>query len=589
MIIPNYDKDFKTRFYKTPEYIRDNWPEFYEYLEKKYPGIDNMSAKLYMFYNNIDHWPVCTCGKMLEYRSPKLGFRKFCSIKCATNDKGVQEKSKQTQLKKYGGIGYASKELLNKVKQTTKKRYGVDNAMQCEDFKLKQRKSIKESIGVEYATQNPEILKQIIHTQRLKYGGIGAESPSIKEKIKKTHQERYGGMGHGAVEISKKIQATNKLKYGVQWSCQSPDVKNKIRNSRNLYIQKKYPIIKEVHYLDGMQTYRCSCQHPDCHVCNKGEFDISCELFHRRLQDHTELCTTLLPPQQSMQSNTSIEIFIKRILSKYDIEYIQNDREVLDGQELDFYIPSLNLAIECNGCLWHSSLYKDKQYHRNKFIRCKELGIYLLQIWEDWIINHPEIVESILVNKIHKCCNKIYGRQCNIKIITSKEARSFMDSNHIQGFASASVHIGLIYNSKLVSVMSFGRRKPGQGSRDDTSWELIRFCSKLNYLVIGGASKLFKYFIDKYNPPHIISFSANDISNGNLYKHLGFICQGISMSYWYISYAGHRHHRYHFNKNQLAKMGFDISQTETQIMSKLPYYKIYDSGTTKWLYQNKKN
>lgn len=41
-------------------------------------------------------------------------------------------------------------------------------------------------------------------------------------------------------------------------------------------------------------------------------------------------------------------------------------------------------------------------------------------------------------------------------------------------------------------------------------------------------------------------------------------------------------YQYHFNKNQLKKMGFDISQTEAQIMSKLPYYKIYDSGTTKW-------
>lgn len=582
MIVPNYEEDLRGSMHKKPEYIRDHWPEFYQYLEEKYQGIDNMPAKLYMFYNNIDHWPVCTCGKLLEYRSPKLGFRKFCSIKCATNDKGVQEKSKQTQVTKYGGVGYASKELSNKSKQTTKERYGVDNAMQCEDFKSKQRKSTQQSIGVEYATQNPEIAKRVIQTQVIKYGGIGAGSPSIKEKIKQTHQERYGGMGYGATKISKKIQDTNELKYGVRWACQSADVKNKIRNSRNLYIQKKYPIIKEVYYRDGMQMYKCFCQHTDCKGCDERVFDISCELFHRRLQDHTELCTTLLPPQQSMQSNTSIEIFIKRVLDKYNIEYIQNDRKVLDGQELDFYIPNLNLGIECNGCLWHSSLYKGKQYHMDKFIKCKDRGVQLIQVWEDWIINHPEIVESILVNKIHQCNHKVYGRQCDIKIITAKEARVFMDSNHIQGFTVASVHIGLIYNSKLISVMSFGRRKPGQGSRDDTSWELVRFCSKLNYSVVGGASKLLKYFIDKYKPSRIISFSANDISNGNLYKRLGFVGGGVSMSYWYISYTAHRYHRYHFNKNQLKKMGFDISQTETQIMSKLPYYKIYDSGTTKW-------
>jgi hypothetical protein len=42
--------------------------------------------------------------------------------------------------------------------------------------------------------------------------------------------------------------------------------------------------------------------------------------------------------------------------------------------------------------------------------------------------------------------------------------------------------------------MTFGRRK----ITGKSSFELIRFCSKLNTQIIGGANKLFKYFINNY-------------------------------------------------------------------------------------------
>ena len=36
-------------------------------------------------------------------------------------------------------------------------------------------------------------------------------------------------------------------------------------------------------------------------------------------------------------------------------------------------------------------------------------------------------------------------------------------------------------------------------------------------------------------------------------------------------------------------MGYDtINLTEREIMSTLPYYRIYDSGTIKWIYKLKK-
>ena len=40
--------------------------------------------------------------------------------------------------------------------------------------------------------------------------------------------------------------------------------------------------------------------------------------------------------------------------------------------------------------------------------------------------------------------------------------------------------------------------------------------------IFSVSSKLLKYFIDTYTCDNIISFSANDYSNGNLYKELNF-------------------------------------------------------------------
>lgn len=63
---------------------------------------------------------------------------------------------------------------------------------------------------------------------------------------------------------------------------------------------------------------------------------------------------------------------------------IRHDSTVLNGKELDIYVPHLRLAIEYNGLRWHSSLFKDDEnYHLNKTLACKEKGIFLLQFFED--------------------------------------------------------------------------------------------------------------------------------------------------------------------------------------------------------------
>lgn len=76
----------------------------------------------------------------------------------------------------------------------------------------------------------------------------------------------------------------------------------------------------------------------------------------------------------------SLYKFLCAIIEKEKI--IQHDRNVLNGQELDFYIPSKKLAIEFNGNYWHSDLKKEKKYHFNKSKLADSKGIRLIHIWE---------------------------------------------------------------------------------------------------------------------------------------------------------------------------------------------------------------
>ena len=61
--------------------------------------------------------------------------------------------------------------------------------------------------------------------------------------------------------------------------------------------------------------------------------------YYNRRYKNLEVCTNLLPEQKYRSKNTSLEIFVINILDKYNIKYLQNVRDIING-ELDIYIPS---------------------------------------------------------------------------------------------------------------------------------------------------------------------------------------------------------------------------------------------------------
>lgn len=158
-----------------------------------------------------------------------------------------------------------------------------------------------------------------------------------------------------------------------------------------------------------------------------------------------------------------------------------------------------------------------------------------------------------------------------------------MDNNHIQGKVGSKVNLGLYYNDELVSLMTFGIRKILRNE----SWELIRFCNKIDSIVIGGSSKLFKYFINNYEFDEIISYADRRWSQGNLYVNLGFMMNGVTPCNYYYINDRNRENRIKYQKHKLIQEGYDRNKTEHEIMSNRGIYRIYDCGNIRYIYKKK--
>lgn len=291
---------------------------------------------------------------------------------------------------------------------------------------------------------------------------------------------------------------------------------------------------------------------------------------------------------------TNMELIVRGWLDEAGIEYITNDRAALpSGFEIDIYIPALKIGIECNGVFWHSSKFKSNTYHINKTKEASSAGIRLYHIWEDWVINTPDVIKSMVLNWVGKSPDRIYARKCELRPVDSLEGLNFLDHNHIQGRSSYSVGFGLYYKGKLVSLMTFGKKRGCVGNSKnkemDGEWELIRFCSALNTSVVGAAGKLLKHFIQRYHPDTIYSYASQDISIGGVYKTLGFISDGkVTQSYWYVDPVSFkRYHRTSFTKSSIVRKGWrdqiDSSWTEKEVMDEQGYFRIHDAGQTKWI------
>lgn len=542
----------------------------------------NMNLK---YYNNLGY-DIDKEFILVDVKDLPPNCKEFVEVECDYCNKIETIKfikynrSMKSNIKKYA---CCRKCISIKTKESNITEFGVDSLSKLDYIKDKSKKSCLEKYGVEYANQS-EIVKENIKISNIKKYGVDCvlKSPDIRKQIKETNIEKYGVDNPTKLKyFTEKIKLTNLKNFGFEYATKSDFIKEKTKktntlkyntdnNSKNdIFRKNNYKIANDPFYVKyiGIGISIFNCDNNKNHT-----FEINKDNYNKRLNYNIPLCTICYPigDQKSIKEKELLE-FIKNV---YTGEVIPGHR---DGLEIDIYLPQLKIGFEFNGLYWHSNMYKDKNYHLNKTEHFQKKDIRIIHIWEDdWDLKR-DIIKSQIKNWLNITENRIFARKCKIKDINDpKIVRRFLDNNHIQGFVSSKIKLGLYYNNELVSLMTFdnfeGRKRLGVNE-----WNLSRFCNNINTNVIGGSSKLLNYFIKKYIPNRIISYADKDWSVGEIYEKIGFLKLYESKpDYKYIV----DYKRIHKSRYKKSKLNTEL--TESKFMRKIGIEKIYDCGKIKF-------
>ena len=522
-------------------------------------------------------------SKIIKIENLAINSHKKVMVKCDNcgNIKEVKYQSYNKSTNNNTEKFYCNnKECVNKKRKIViQEKYNVDNISQLQFVKNKKIKTSLDNYGVEYPIQSEKIKEKIKTINNKNFGEDWiTQTDNFKKKSKITNLKRYGTENAmQSKQIKNKSKNTNLEKYNSDFYIQSDIFKKIVKNRKIILLSEKYNLKIQDIKDDNIISI--------CGLCNKN-FEANYQLLYNRFLAHTTLCTKCNTINSPSNCEIQLQIFIKE---NYNDNISLNNREIIKPYELDVFLPKLNIAFEFNGLYWHNELNKDKKYHLNKTEKCEKLDIQLIHIWEDDWIYKQDIVKSMILNKLGKSTNRIYARKTIVKEVTdNKLIRGFLNKNHIQGFVGSSVKIGLFYDDELVSLMTFGKtRKIMNSISINNEYEMYRFCNKLNTNIIGGVSKLFKYFLCNYNFDKIVSYVDRSYFNGNNYLKLGFELDGKTTPNYYYIVGRKREYRFKFRKDILVKEGYNINNTEHEIMLKRNIFRIYNSGNFKMIYINK--
>lgn len=296
--------------------------------------------------------------------------------------------------------------------------------------------------------------------------------------------------------------------------------------------------------------------------------------------------TIAIPEFLRKYFNNSLNLH--RILLDQIKEYTNDFTEFfqLEDGYFDFKIDKFLIKI-CPFSDYKEQTLKSKTYLSNLISSAESEEYSCFVIFEHEILTKLDIVMSRILNKLQKTPNKIYARNCKIVSVDTKTKTKFFNENHMQGTCISSHNYALVYSDEIVAMMSFNGSRMGIGVKDE-GYELTRYSNKLFHVVVGGASKLFKHFLEECNPEKIISYSDNRWGNGNMYINLGMqYRRSTNKNYWYLK-DGNIKHRFGFAKHALSKRfsdKYDPSKTEYANMISFGYDRIWDCGSRVFIYE----
>ena len=377
---------------KSEDWIKKNYPDLHS-LIISIPYNISFTQKKYYYFSNLTEIPKCKCGKNLNFIDGEKGWRIYCSTKCQSNDSIIKEKRINTNINKYGVDNPSKLDIIKeKTRLSNLDKYGVDNPSKLDEIKNKVKLSNNKKFGCDYISQTKKV----------------SDILSLKMK-----------------ENSKLLFSSKKEKSKIK-------IINKV---------KSYDII----FIDIIKTSVYKFIHLE------HEFIIGKNMLNDRIKSNTTICTICNKINNGSDSQKQVFNFIKE---NYNGIINYNDNKIIYPLELDIFLPELNIGIEYNGDFWHSDKFKDKNYHYNKYLKCKNNNIRLIQINEYYWNNKKDIIKSIILDSLNIYLKKINIYDCLLKNIKEEEkVNNFLLNNYIDGNIKYDLCIGIIFNNEIIGVI----------------------------------------------------------------------------------------------------------------------------------------
>lgn len=488
------------------------------------------------------------CG--IEFERSKRNIRvsrKIIQKESCNSIACVRAKRQESQIAKYGVPNAGgTKSSVEKAKQTFQQNLGVDNPAKSDSVKSKIANTCLKRYGKKSFLETDQCRAALKEYSIKNYGVENiSQSSEIKNKIQKTCEERYG-VSHPRKHSPnfEQFQSTIVNKYGVQNLCYLPDHLEK-RQETCLF---KYGVIHPVKNEQVQQKIRDKCV----------------ELYGR------------YPVNVFGYTENSI----REWLSSNGLT-CRKDYELLQGKEIDIYIPERKLGIEFCGLFWHNELSpttRDRTYHVDKHKRLKQQGITLLTIFEDEWIYKQEVCKSVILSKLGIFSNRLYGRKTDVRSVSTEEATIFLNDNHLQGSCRFLKASGLYHEGKLVAVATYS-----QHHRQYDQYVLSRFCFSRNTQIVGGTSKLKNHLLENLpKGTKIITWSDNRWGSGNVYQNMGFTLEKeLPPDYSYYK-CGSKAIRVSKQSMKKSNTGCPRTVTERDWCLQEGYVRIWDCGKIRW-------
>lgn len=188
----------------------------------------------------------------------------------------------------------------------------------------------------------------------------------------------------------------------------------------------------------------------------------------------------------------------------------RGDRVILQGHEIDIYVPTLKFGLEFHGLYFHKD--KDPSYHLSKAIGAEKAGVYLIQLFEDeWQQKKPLVID--LIRRSLGKYKILDLKDCIFTKVSPSEAKLFFEKTHLLGNPDdVDEYYGLIYQNSLIYCA---------GIQNKEHWIILRDTWLPGIFVEQGLAKLCKELLNIETKP-IEAILDRRLFDGKDFKTLGF-------------------------------------------------------------------